>query len=132
MTKSLANKIRLKERLYTFRMAEGTLVQKYLNEFNSIIVDLESLEAKIEDEDEDEDKAILLVVSLTPSYKHFKDIMLYSNSDTISFEGVKSNLLSKEKFDHDIHADPTKGLVVRGKTTEQNGNDNKKKEPIYV
>ena len=29
--------------------------------------------------------------------------MLYSNSDTISFENVKSNLLSKEKFNHDIH-----------------------------
>ena len=43
MTKSLANKIRLKERLYTFRMAEGTPVQKHLNEFNSILVDLESL-----------------------------------------------------------------------------------------
>ena len=60
MTKNLANKIRLKERLYTFRMAEGTPVQKYLNELNSILIDLESLDVK----SEDEDKAILLVVSL--------------------------------------------------------------------
>ena len=44
---------------------------------------------------EDEDKAILLVVSLPPSYKHFKEIMLHNNSNTISFEDVKSNLLSK-------------------------------------
>ena len=62
MTKCLANKIRLKEMLYTFCMAEGTLVQKHLNEFNSIMVDLKSLDVKIEDED----KAILLVVSLPP------------------------------------------------------------------
>jgi len=62
MTKSLTNKIRLKEMLYTFRMAEGTPVQKHLNEFNSILVDLESLDVKIEDED----KVILLVVSLPP------------------------------------------------------------------
>jgi len=122
MTKSLANKIRLKEMLCTFRMAEGTFVQKHLNEFNSILVDLESLDVNIENED----KAILLVVSLPPSYKHFKEIMLYSNSDTISFKDVKSNLLSKEKFDHDIHADPAEGLVVRGRT-EQKGNGNKKK-----
>ena len=122
MTKSLANKIHLNERLYTFRMAEGTPIQKHLNEFNSILVELESLNVKIEDED----KAILLVVSLTPAYKHFKEIMLYSNFDTISFEDVKSNLLSKEKFDHDIHADPAEGLVVRGRT-EQKGNGNKKK-----
>ena len=60
MTKSLANKIRLKERLYTIRMSEGTSMQSHLNEFNSIIVDLESLDVKIDDED----KAILLVVSL--------------------------------------------------------------------
>ena len=86
MTKSLANKIRLKERLYNFRMAEGTLGQKHLNEFNYILVDLESLDVKIEDKD----KAILRVVSLPPSYKHFKEIMLDSNSDTISFEDVKS------------------------------------------
>ena len=53
--------------------------------------------------------------------------MLYTNSDTISFEDVMSNMLSKEKFDHDIHADPTEGLVVSGRTTEQNGNSNKRK-----
>ena len=83
---------------------------------------LESLDVKIEDED----KAILFVVSLPPSYKYFKEIMLYSNSDTISFEDVKSNLLSKEKFKHDVHTDPTEGLVVRSRT-EQRGNGNKKK-----
>ena len=32
-------------------MAEGTPVQKHLNDFNSTIVDLESLDVKIEDED---------------------------------------------------------------------------------
>ena len=117
MQKSLANKIRLKEKLYTIRMAEGTPVQRHLNDFNSILVDLESLDVKIEDED----KAILLVVSLPPSYKHFKEIMLYSNSDTISFEDVKSNLLSKEKFDLDVHTESAEGLMVRGRT-EKKGN----------
>ena len=52
--------------------------------------------------------------------------MLYSNSDTISFEDVKSNLLSKEKFDHDIHADPTEELVVRGRTIEKKGNGDRR------
>lgn len=37
MTKSLANKLRLKERLYTLRMTEGTPIQSHLDEFNSII-----------------------------------------------------------------------------------------------
>lgn len=91
-TKSLANKILLKERLYTFSMAEGTSIQNYLEEFNSIIIDLEILDVKIEDED----KAILLVVSLPSSYKHFKEIILYNNNVVLSFEVIKANLLSKE------------------------------------
>jgi len=75
---------------------------------------------------EDEDKTIFLVVSVLPSYKYFKEIILCSNSDTISFEDVKSNLLSKEKFDVDIHADFAERLVVRGRTTEK-GNVNRSK-----
>jgi len=98
-------------------MVEGISVQKHLNNFNSIIVDLESLNVKIEDED----KAILLVVSLPQSHKNLKEIMLYTNSDSISFEDVKSNLLSKEKVDHDIHPDFVVGLVVRGRPTEKRG-----------
>ena len=42
-------------------MAEGTPIQ-HLVDFNSILIDLESMDVKIEDED----KAILLVVSLPP------------------------------------------------------------------
>ena len=40
--------------------------------------------------------------------------MLYSYSNTISLEDVKSNMLSKEKFDLDIPTDSAEGLVVRG------------------
>jgi hypothetical protein len=111
MTKSLTNKLRLKERLYTIRISEGTSMQSHLNEFNSIIVDIESLDVKIDDED----KAILLVVSLPPSFKHFKKIMLYGNHTSMSFENVKSNLLSKEKFDVDSRSEPKdKCLIVQG------------------
>jgi len=45
-----------------FQNGRATPVQKHLNDFNSIIADLESLDVKIKDED----KAILLVVSLPP------------------------------------------------------------------
>lgn len=89
MTKSLVNKLRLKERLYTIRMAEGASIQSHLSEFSFIIIDLENLDVKIEDAD----KAVLLIVSLPPSYKHFKEIMLYGNNDTLSFEDVKLNYI---------------------------------------
>jgi len=64
MTKSLVNKFCLKDRLHTLSTAEGTSIQNYPDEFNFIIIDLESLDVKIEDED----KEILLVISLPPSY----------------------------------------------------------------
>lgn len=119
MTKSLANKLRLKERLFTLRMSEGTPIQTHLNEFNSITVDLENLDVTIDDED----KAVLLIVSLPPSYKHFKEIMLYGNRVSLSFEDVKSHLLSKEKFDTEIHSENSgEGLVIRGRNAEIGSN----------
>ena len=112
MTKSLANKLRLKERLFTLRMSEGTPIQSHLDEFNSIIIDLENLDVKIDDED----KAVLLIVSLPPSHRQFKEIMLYGNYLTLSFDDVKTNLLAKEKFDTQIHSESSgEGLVVRGR-----------------
>jgi hypothetical protein len=51
-------------------MAEGTSIQSHLNEFNSICVDLESLDVKIDDED----KTFLLVVSLPLSFKHLSKL----------------------------------------------------------
>jgi hypothetical protein len=73
--------LRRKERLYTIRMAEDTFIQSHLNEFNSIFVNLKSLYVKIDDED----KTILLVVSLSLSFKHFKEIMLYGNHTSLTF-----------------------------------------------
>lgn len=73
MIKSLANKLRLKKRLSTIHMDEGTSIQTHLTKFNSIIIDLENLKVKIEDED----KVVLLIVFVPSSYKHFKEIMFY-------------------------------------------------------
>lgn len=69
---------------------EGTPIQSHLDEFNTVLIDLEHLDIK--------DKVILPVYSL-PSYRHFKEITLYNNNETLSFEDVKSHLLSKEKYD---------------------------------
>nr|GEW95506.1 retrotransposon protein, putative, Ty1-copia subclass [Tanacetum cinerariifolium] len=91
MSKSLANKLRLKDRLYTFR---------------------------IKPDIDDEDKAVLLVISLPASYKHFKEIMLYGNHETLSFDDVKSALLSKQKNDDDVELE-----------SEREGKWNNEKKP---
>ena len=110
MTKSPINKISLKEHLYMFSMAEDTPIQNNLHDFNFDIIDLESLDVTLEDED----KAILFVVLLSASCKHFKEILLDTNNDTLSFEDVKANLLSKETFDFEVCAEKRWSLISEG------------------
>lgn len=46
--------------------------------------------------------------------------MFYGNYDTLSFDDVKSNSLSKEKFDTDSHSDiKAEGLIVRGRFSQK-------------
>jgi len=77
-----------------FYIAEGTSIHNHVDELNFIIIDLESLYVKIEDED----KAILLVVSLPPSYKHFKEIILYSNNVVLSFKDLRLTYYPKRSL----------------------------------
>jgi len=51
MTKSLANKFYMKQKLYTFKMPIGRALEDHLDDFNKIILDLENIEIKIDDED---------------------------------------------------------------------------------
>lgn len=51
MTKSLANMLYLKQKLYTFKMSTWRSLEDHLNDFNKIILDLENIEIKIDDED---------------------------------------------------------------------------------
>nr|GEW48417.1 putative ribonuclease H-like domain-containing protein [Tanacetum cinerariifolium] len=123
MTKSLTNKLQLKDRLYIFRMKPGTSVHNYLGEFNIILIDLVNLDVDIDDED----KVVLLVISLPASYKHFKKIMLYENRETLLFDDVKSALLSKQKYDDDVEPESGKGLVARGQSFDRGKGNNEKK-----
>ena len=73
MTKSLANRLYLRQRLYSFKMAEGKSIEDQMDEFNKIIDDLENVDVKMEEEDQ----AIILLSALPKSYGHFVDAMLY-------------------------------------------------------
>ena len=118
MTKSLVNKIRLKEHLKTFSTVKGTPIQIHLDDVNSILIDLESMDVKIKDKD----RAILLVFFLPSFYKHFREILLYSNNETLFFGDVKTSLLSKEKFDLELFSnDKGEGLNVRGRLIGKEG-----------
>ncbi|GJS25061.1 hypothetical protein Tco_0453693 [Tanacetum coccineum] len=51
MTNSLANKLYLKKKLYTFSMPAGRKIFEHIDEFNKIVLDLANIEVKFEDED---------------------------------------------------------------------------------
>ena len=73
MTKSLANKLHLKQRLYSFKMTEEKTMSDQIDDFNKIIDDLENINIKMEDEDQ----ALILLNAMPKTYEHFKDAMLY-------------------------------------------------------
>nr|GEU72451.1 retrovirus-related Pol polyprotein from transposon TNT 1-94 [Tanacetum cinerariifolium] len=73
MTKSLANKLYLKKKLYTFYMPAGRKISEHIDEFNKTVLDLANIEVKFEDED----LALLLLTSLRASYGHFVNTLLY-------------------------------------------------------
>ncbi|KAH9668944.1 hypothetical protein KPL70_021590 [Citrus sinensis] len=92
MKKSLAHRLFLKKRLYTFSIRERVTIQGHIDTFNKIILDLEGVEnVKISDED----KAFFLLSSLPKSYEGFVDTMLYGRT-TLTLEDVKASLSSKE------------------------------------
>ena len=91
MKKSLANKLYLKKRLYTLKMDETRELRRHLDDFNKIILDLNNLCVKIEEEDQ----AIILLSSLPKIYEHFVDTILYGK-DTLTMSEVKAALNSKE------------------------------------
>ena len=92
ITKSVANRLFLKQQLYSFKMTEERMLSNQIADFNNILDDLENLEVKMEDED----KALILLNGLASSYDHFKDAMLFGRDQTITLEEVQSSIQTKE------------------------------------
>jgi len=84
MTKSLTNKLLLQQRLFGLRMQEGTPLRDHLDQLNTILLDLRNIVVKIEDED----AALILLVSLPPSYENFVQSFTVGK-DTVSLEEVR-------------------------------------------
>lgn len=115
MTKSLANRLYLKKRLYTFQMTSGKSLEDHTDEFNKLILDLENIEVTLEDEDQ----AIIFLASLPQSFEHFVDTLMYGR-DTLSMEEVLAALNSKElKKRNDVREEAGDGLFVRGRPEQR-------------
>ncbi|MFQ6650010.1 hypothetical protein Gotur_022350 [Gossypium turneri] len=68
VTKSPANRLVLKQRLFKFHMNECELLRDHINQFITLLSDLKNVEVQIDDEYQ----GMLLLCSLLLSYKSFK------------------------------------------------------------
>ncbi|KAH0655443.1 hypothetical protein KY285_030325 [Solanum tuberosum] len=124
--RTVENRLYLKQKLYTFRMVECTSILSHLDAFDSILMDLSNIDAKVNDEDQ----TVLLLISLPQSFKHIRDTILYGK-DNISYREINSILKSKEQIDRYITGESSvthgKGLFVRGRSNKKESSSERSK-----
>nr|GEX20055.1 retrovirus-related Pol polyprotein from transposon TNT 1-94 [Tanacetum cinerariifolium] len=111
MTKSLANKLYLKNKLFTFYMHSCKKLLEHIDGFNKMIGDLANIDVDIDDEDQ----ALMLLTSLPPSYDNFVETLLYER-ESLTSENILSSLNSQELKKRIDAKDDGDGLYVRGRS----------------
>jgi len=111
MSKTLMNKLYLKQKLYGLKMQEGNDLTQHVNIFNQIITDLAQLDVKIEDED----RAIILLCSLPFSYEHIVTTLTYGK-ETIKVEEITAVLLAHNQRKQNAGESSSQGdsLYIKG------------------
>ncbi|PON64464.1 hypothetical protein TorRG33x02_273130 [Trema orientale] len=114
LTKTLSNKIYLKEQLFGFKMDSTKSLEDNLDDFKRITVSLANIDEKINDENQ----AIIILNSLPESYKDLKSTIKYGR-ESLSLDDVLRALRS-----HDLEVKIEKrsngeGLQVRGRTQKR-------------
>lgn len=120
--KSLTKRLSTKKRLYTLQIKEGTSLATYVDAFNKIILDLEDINVKIEDEN----KVIIFISFLPPSYEHFVDTLMYGRQ-TLTMQDVKEVLSSKESLKKSKTRD-VEGLTAKRRIERESWKGKKKWE----
>lgn len=106
----------MKQKLYTFKMLAGRSLEDHLDDFNKIILDLENIDIKIEDEDQ----ALLLLRSLSSEFDTISDTLIYGR-ETLTLEKVQATLFYEELKKRAEGADDAraKGLNIRGRSKKE-------------
>ncbi|KAL8528792.1 hypothetical protein ACS0TY_006306 [Phlomoides rotata] len=117
-TKSVSNKLFVKQKLLDFRMLDGKDLNEQLDTFNRYIDDLEDHDVKLENDD----KALMLLNVLPRSLDNFKDSVLFGNQDGVSYESVlaavKTKILRVQERDataDKVAHDPAQSLNINFK-----------------
>ena len=91
MSKTLTQKLYLKQKLYGLKMQQGSDLADHINVFNQLIANLGKVDEKIDDED----KAIILLCSLPGSYEHLVTTLSYGKED-VNVDEIVTALLGHE------------------------------------
>ena len=115
MKKMMADRLGVLQCLYTLCMDEGTSIRSYISEFTSLVMELKNIDETFLSEQQ----AMMLLCSLPPSYKYFRETLIY-RCERLDIDEVKSSLLSREKMEYDSSGrdDPVAGLYVKGRSRE--------------
>ncbi|CAL1376211.1 unnamed protein product [Linum trigynum] len=119
MTKSLTNKLHMKQRVFSLRMEEGTPLRNHLDQLNTILLDLRNIDVKVDGED----AALILLVSLPQSYENFVDSSI-AGKDSLTLEDVRSALHTREvrhKASGSGSENQVSGLAATGSRRQQSG-----------
>ncbi|TXG67745.1 hypothetical protein EZV62_009020 [Acer yangbiense] len=121
LTKSLTNKVYLKERLFSFKMDPSKCLGQNLDEFKKMIIELAN--AGENEKLSDENEAIILLNSLLDSFKDVKAAIKYGRS-SLSLEECISALKSKDLELKIERKSGGENLFARGRPLEKNNNQN--------
>ncbi|KAH9654151.1 hypothetical protein KPL70_027652 [Citrus sinensis] len=120
--KSLHNKIFLKRKLYTLRMAESTMVTDHINTLKTLFSQLTTLGHNIEENE----RAELLLQSLPDSYDQLIINLTNNNpADSLIFDDIAASVLNEEsrrknKENRQASLQQAEALsVTRGRSTER-------------
>eukprot|EP00253_Pinus_taeda_P022048 PITA_22048 len=90
-SKSLVNKLFLQKNLFNLRMKYGDSVTEHLNAFNTVVIQLASVDIKISDED----KCTNLFCFQPDSWDSLV-IAISSNANALHFDEIVSSLLTED------------------------------------
>ena len=111
-SKAMPNRIYMKEKFFAFKMDDSKSIENGIDEFNIVVLDLEELEVKIDEED----KAVVLLNSLPKSLKNFKDTLKFGRdvlTVDLILKSLNAKLLDIKKGQKD--AAQTEALIAKGR-----------------
>ena len=122
---SAANKVYLMRRLFNLNMGEGNSVTDHINEFNTILAQLESVQIKFKDEV----NALILLSSLPDSWVAIVTVVSSSTREnTLKLSDIPDLILSEDVRKRDSEessshvSNSTLNTEGRGRTTQKGQN----------